>query len=74
MSRRTKSGCPICGAVRHEKYTPFCSAKCADRDLAKWLSGHYAIPAADDDADSLDENEGIERSDAQDPKDTGRLH
>jgi hypothetical protein len=25
---------------------PFCSKRCADLDLAKWLSGEYAIPGA----------------------------
>ena len=45
--------CPICGRARMEKFKPFCSKKCADIDLARWLSGSYAIPAREsDDADS----------------------
>ena len=44
--------CPICGAPRDEKYRPFCSRRCADVDLNRWLSGRYAVPAVDaDDAD-----------------------
>jgi len=36
--------CPICENPRDEKYRPFCSKRCADRDLARWLDGSYAIP------------------------------
>ncbi|MFO1114461.1 MAG: DNA gyrase inhibitor YacG [Beijerinckiaceae bacterium] len=40
--------CPICGKPAVEKYRPFCSRRCADIDLNRWLSGGYAIPAAPD--------------------------
>ena len=40
--------CPICGKPADEKYRPFCSKRCADIDLNRWLSGGYAIPAAPD--------------------------
>jgi endogenous inhibitor of DNA gyrase (YacG/DUF329 family) len=40
--------CPICGRERTERYRPFCSRRCADVDLARWLGGAYAIPAAED--------------------------
>ena len=36
--------CPICGKPRSERYDPFCSKRCADVDLHRWLSGSYAIP------------------------------
>jgi uncharacterized protein len=36
--------CPICGRPSEDKYKPFCSRRCADVDLARWLSGTYAIP------------------------------
>ena len=39
--------CPICGAARSADYRPFCSRRCADRDLAKWLDGSYATPSTD---------------------------
>lgn len=44
--------CPICGKPALEKMRPFCSKRCADVDLHRWLGGVYAIPAveADDDA------------------------
>ncbi len=37
--------CPMCGKDAEPKYRPFCSRRCADVDLAKWLTGAYAIPA-----------------------------
>ena len=51
--------CPICQRPETEKYRPFCSGRCADVDLAKWLGGGYAIPSTDlDDAmRALDEIE-----------------
>ncbi|WP_224826367.1 DNA gyrase inhibitor YacG [Cognatishimia sp. MH4019] len=39
--------CPICDKETDPKYRPFCSKRCADVDLAKWLSGSYAIPSED---------------------------
>ncbi|MEM8617898.1 MAG: DNA gyrase inhibitor YacG [Pseudomonadota bacterium] len=37
--------CPVC-EVRpvDPKTRPFCSKRCADIDLARWLKGGYAIP------------------------------
>ncbi|MGB3279432.1 MAG: DNA gyrase inhibitor YacG [Pseudorhodobacter sp.] len=37
--------CPICARDADPKYKPFCSRRCADVDLGKWLNGSYAIPA-----------------------------
>lgn len=36
--------CPICGKESQPEYRPFCSKRCADVDLAKWLRGAYVIP------------------------------
>jgi endogenous inhibitor of DNA gyrase (YacG/DUF329 family) len=38
--------CPICGKPRSEAYDPFCSKRCADVDLHRWLKGSYVIPGA----------------------------
>ena len=43
--------CPICEKDSDAKYRPFCSKRCADLDLGKWLSGSYAIPSAAQDED-----------------------
>jgi endogenous inhibitor of DNA gyrase (YacG/DUF329 family) len=45
----TKHGkCPICGAVPDQHYRPFCSRRCADVDLARWLRGAYSIPGGEE--------------------------
>lgn len=53
------ASCPVCKASAVDAYRPFCSKRCADVDLHRWLSGGYAIPAveADDIADLDDSNE-----------------
>lgn len=35
--------CPICGKAVTAKYRPFCSKRCADLDLGKWLFGDYRV-------------------------------
>jgi len=30
--------------ARAEKFSPFCSRRCADVDLNRWLRGVYAVP------------------------------
>jgi endogenous inhibitor of DNA gyrase (YacG/DUF329 family) len=44
--------CPICGKPATEASRPFCSERCRDVDLNRWLSNSYAIPAAKDDDDA----------------------
>ena len=44
---RTRRPCPVCGQPSMQKYHPFCSARCADVDLHRWLGGQYAIPAVE---------------------------
>ncbi len=39
--------CPICGKAQDPKYRPFCSRRCADIDLGRWLTEGYALPAED---------------------------
>lgn len=41
--------CPICNRKADPELHPFCSARCADVDLARWLTGGYAIPSTDPD-------------------------
>jgi endogenous inhibitor of DNA gyrase (YacG/DUF329 family) len=36
--------CPICKRKTDPAYRPFCSRRCADVDLGRWLTGAYAIP------------------------------
>lgn len=37
--------CPICSRETENRYRPFCSKRCADIDLGRWLEGEYAIPS-----------------------------
>ena len=40
-----KAACPLCGQPAKAPHTPFCSRRCAQLDLGKWLTGDYTIPA-----------------------------
>ncbi len=46
--------CPICDKPAAADYRPFCSRRCADVDLQRWLVGRYAIPASRDEEDEED--------------------
>jgi endogenous inhibitor of DNA gyrase (YacG/DUF329 family) len=46
--RKARKACPICGKPTDERVKPFCSKRCADVDLHRWLSGSYAVPVLDD--------------------------
>lgn len=39
--------CPICGEPTAPDLRPFCSRRCAEIDLGRWMTGRYAIPASD---------------------------
>ena len=44
---RAKGVCVVCGRPRDPKYDPFCSKRCADVDLHRWLKGGYVIPGGE---------------------------
>ena len=41
--KRKADSCPICAAPTVRMYLPFCSKRCADVDLDRWLGERYAI-------------------------------
>ena len=43
--------CPECGKPANPATLPFCSPRCRDVDLNRWLKGSYVIPGRDDEAD-----------------------
>ena len=43
------SKCPTCGKPSASAFRPFCSKRCADVDLQRWLTGRYAIPVVEND-------------------------
>ncbi|WBO60766.1 DNA gyrase inhibitor YacG [Acidocella sp. MX-AZ03] len=36
--------CPICGKPATPEHKPFCSRRCAEIDLGRWLNDSYALP------------------------------
>lgn len=54
--------CPICGKPTGDPsqagFAPFCSSRCKDVDLNRWLKGAYAIPVVE--TDESDEDDGGE--------------
>ena len=41
---RARRPCPECSKPSSREHYPFCSARCKDVDLNRWLSGAYVIP------------------------------
>ncbi len=35
--------CPVCGQPVTLEYKPFCSKRCADVDLGRWMKGCYVV-------------------------------
>ena len=52
--------CPICSKPSAMPYAPFCSGRCKQVDLGRWLTGSYAIPADDDLEAEMDAESGEE--------------
>lgn len=48
----TPAPCPVCRKPQVPEYRPFCSKRCADVDLARWLRGDYVVPGRDGEAES----------------------
>lgn len=54
-NKALKRDCPICANPAVQAYTPFCSERCREVDLNRWLSNGYFIPGnqSEDDSDGL---------------------
>jgi endogenous inhibitor of DNA gyrase (YacG/DUF329 family) len=46
--------CPICGKPAAPESDPFCSPRCRDVDLNRWLSGSYVIPGKENDEEDAE--------------------
>jgi endogenous inhibitor of DNA gyrase (YacG/DUF329 family) len=56
--------CPMCGAEATQRYRPFCSRRCGDLDLGRWLNGRYSVPLAEpDETDLVDLDAAMEQDD-----------
>lgn len=49
--------CPICGKPSSPAVRPFCSKRCADIDLHRWLGGVYAVPDAAPPANPIEDHD-----------------
>jgi uncharacterized protein len=60
MSDTVTAKCVICKKPASKDYSPFCSKRCADLDLGKWLDGNYVL-AGETPLEGIDEHsEGID--------------
>jgi uncharacterized protein len=61
--RGRKKKCPVCGRPPLAGSEPFCSKRCADEDLRRWLGGEYRIPTKEppDDPDGGNGNDTLTR-------------
>jgi hypothetical protein len=55
--------CPICGKLALDQFRPFCSKRCADVDLHRWLAGVYAVPAVEDEDGAKEDKAADEKRD-----------
>ena len=53
-AKRGAKPCPICGKPAIEASKPFCSERCRDVDLNRWLSNSYAIPGREDEGEDAE--------------------
>lgn len=54
---RAPRRCPVCGKPAAARHQPFCSRRCADIDLGRWLKGSYRVET-EEPADSGEEESG----------------
>ena len=55
--------CPSCGKKSDPKLRPFCSKRCKELDLLRWLNEDYRIPVVED--DPLDDSPDVEHDDKE---------
>lgn len=63
--RKTRP-CPECRRASTRESYPFCSERCRNLDLSRWLTGAYAIPVADDESMADEEEEANRREQRDD--------
>lgn len=51
------SRCPVCKQNTASDWRPFCSKRCADIDLGRWMTGAYSVPAEPADDEEIEEEE-----------------
>ena len=76
MSERAPKGgrCTICGAPIDPTFRPFCSRRCADIDLARWMSETYVVPGGGADADEDGDDAEVSRNERDRDVPPDKLH
>ena len=46
--------CPMCEKETDEKWRPFCSQRCADIDLGRWMIGAYRVASEEDETPEVE--------------------
>lgn len=61
--------CPICRTrTADAEHAPFCSARCRDVDMGRWLSGAYRVPTEESAS-----SESTDQTDQSRPSEDGNL-
>lgn len=55
---RPRRPCPECGQPSARETYPFCSVRCKNVDLNRWLSGSYVLPGAEEESGDDDQENG----------------
>ena len=66
MSTASTAACPICGKPAVAQNRPFCSKRCADVDLNRWLSGVYVVPGKEEEGNEADDRAPVPKSGGDD--------
>ncbi len=48
--------CPICHRPAAPTLRPFCSRRCADVDLGRWITGQYVVPGREGGTEGEDDD------------------
>lgn len=64
MNGNAAAVCAICGKTVIERFKPFCSSRCAQIDLGRWLGEGYRVPSVEEpDEDSIHDDVKVNRQD-----------
>jgi len=63
---RSRRPCPECGKPTTRESYPFCSVRCKEVDLNRWLAGSYVISGRDGEAADVESapESGVRRNDS----------
>lgn len=59
MGQAMLKNCPLCGKKAVQEFRPFCSVRCANIDLGRWLGEKYVVPTEEGPLDEVKEDEGV---------------